>query len=216
MLETMARSPIVLDITTLFVVATTVTAMLGVFLLVAWVRDRERALAWWGCAYLVGSFAMALWSIAPAISSLLPPGTSNALLFVACGMIWNAARLFHGRSIFWTALAAGPVVWLLACINPQFSASLAARIVLSSVIISIYTYLSAMELWRERRRNLRRHWPAILVPILHGAVFLAPIPLASVLPDDQGAGSAASGWIAVFALEVMLYLVGSAFMVLVL
>jgi diguanylate cyclase (GGDEF)-like protein len=73
-----------------------------------------------------------------------------------------------------------------------------------------------MELWRERRKNLLRRWPAIFVPMLHGAVFLAPIPLASVLPDDRGIVSLASGWIAVFALEVMLYIVGTAFIVLVL
>jgi diguanylate cyclase (GGDEF)-like protein len=54
------------------------------------------------------------------------------------------------------------------------------------------------------------------VPILHGAVFLFPIPLASVLPADGGIVSLASGWIAIFALETMLYVVGTAFIVLVL
>jgi len=216
MLEPIAHSPIVLDVKTMFVVATSVTAMLGVFLLFAWARDRVRALAWWGCAYLVGGFAVALWSIEPMISPVLPAGTSSALLFVACGMIWNAGRLFHGRSILWGALAAGPLVWLLACMYPEFVTSLAARIVLSSIIVSIYTYLTAMELWSERRKHLIRGWPAVVVPILHGAVFLAPIALASILPDDSGAVASASGWIAVFALEVTLYLVGSAFMVLVL
>ena len=52
--------------------------------------------------------------------------------------------------------------------------------------------------------------------MLHGAVFLLPIPLASLLPDDGGIVRLASGWIAVFALEVMLYVVGTAFIVLVL
>jgi diguanylate cyclase (GGDEF)-like protein len=216
MLEPIASSPIALDIKTMFVIATSVTAMLGVFLLFAWSRDRVRALAWWGCAYLVGGFAVALWSVEPAVAPMLPSGMSNAFLFVACGMIWNAGRLFHGRPVLWGAMAAGPLVWLLACMYPDFVASLTARIVLSSVIISIYTYLTAMELWSERRKHLMRGWPSVVVPILHGAVFLAPIPLASILPDDRGAVTAASGWIAVFALEVMLYLVGSAFMVLVL
>jgi diguanylate cyclase (GGDEF)-like protein len=52
--------------------------------------------------------------------------------------------------------------------------------------------------------------------MLHGMVFLCPIPLASVLPNDNGIMALASGWIAVFALEVMLYIVGTAFIVLVL
>ena len=91
-----------------------------------------------------------------------------------------------------------------------------ARIVLSSFIVATYTFLTAAELWRERRKHLLRRWPAIFVPMLHGLVFLCPIPLASVLPDDNGIVALASGWIAVFALEVMLYIVGTAFIVLVL
>jgi diguanylate cyclase (GGDEF)-like protein len=146
----------------------------------------------------------------------LPAGTANALLFIACGMIWNAARLFHGRPILWGALVAGATAWLTACLFPEFLASGTARIVLSSVVVSVYTFLTAAELWRERRRHLLRRWPAIFVPMLHGAVFLFPIPLASVLPAQGGIVTLATGWVAVFALEVMLYVVGTAFIVLVL
>jgi diguanylate cyclase (GGDEF)-like protein len=84
------------------------------------------------------------------------------------------------------------------------------------MIVSVYTFLTAAELWRERRRHLLRRWPAIFVPMLHGAVFLFPIPLASVLPADGGIVTLATGWVAVFALEIMLYVVGTAFIVLVL
>ena len=138
------------------------------------------------------------------------------MLFVACGMIWSAARLFHGRPVLWGAMVAGATIWLAACLVPEFVNSTMARIVLSSFIVSAYTFLTASELWRERRKHLLRRWPAIFVPMLHGLVFLCPIPLASVLPDDNGMVALASGWIAVFMLEVMLYVVGTAFIVLVL
>ena len=78
------------------------------------------------------------------------------------------------------------------------------RIVLSSFILSTYAFLTAAELWRERRKSVLRRWPAIFVPMLHGAVFLTPIPLASLMPDDRGIASLAGGWITVFALETML------------
>jgi diguanylate cyclase (GGDEF)-like protein len=103
-----------------------------------------------------------------------------------------------------------------ACLSPEFVQWTAARIVLSSLIVSAYTFLTAAELWRERRKTLLRRWPAIFVPMLHGMVFLFPIPLASLLPSDGGIINLASGWIAVFALETMLYVVGTAFIVLVL
>jgi diguanylate cyclase (GGDEF)-like protein len=205
---------ITLDVRTLFVVATCVTMLLGLMLLFVWAQDRIQALAWWGTAYLVGGFSVAVWSVENAIP--LPVGTANSLLFFACGMIWSAARLFHGRPVLWGAMAAGAVVWLLACLEPHFAQWAMGRIALSSVIVSAYTFLTAMELRRERRKPLLRRWPAMFVPILHGAVFLFPIPLAGLLADDRGVLSLASGWFAVFVIETMLYVVGTAFIVLVL
>jgi diguanylate cyclase (GGDEF)-like protein len=216
MLATSANSPIALDVTTLFIIATCITSLLGLLLLSAWAQERIRALAWWGTAYLVGGFSVAIWSVENLISPPLPPGAANTLLFVACGMIWSAARIFHGRRVLWTAMSAGAIIWLIACMVPDLAQWATARIVLSSLIVSSYTFLTAAELWRERRKTLLRRWPAIFVPILHGAVFLFPIPLASLLPEERGIVSLASGWIAVFALETMLYVVGTAFIVLVL
>lgn len=209
-------TPIALDLTTLFVVAVCVTALLGILLLFVWTQDRVRALAWWGTAYLVGGVSIILWAVEGYISPPLPTGTANATLFVACGMIWNAARLFHGRPVLWGWMVTGATIWFAACLIPDFVNSIMARIVLSSIIVATYTFLTARELWRERRRTLLRRWPAILVPLLHGMVFLCPIPLASVLPADNGTVVMASGWFAVFMLEVMLYVVGTAFILLVL
>src|SRR5262249_34236706 len=80
-------------------------------------------------------------------------------------------------------------------------------------IVSGYTFLTAAELWRERRNALQQRWPALCVPFLHGAIFLFPVPAVSLLPHD-GTVSLATGWIAVFALEIMLYAVGTAFIIL--
>ncbi|HEY1363798.1 MAG TPA: GGDEF domain-containing protein [Xanthobacteraceae bacterium] len=216
MLGPAATGHITLDVTTLFVVATCITALLGLLLLSVWTQERIRALAWWGSAYLVGGFSVAVWGLDDLISPPLPAGIANAFLFIACGMIWNAARLFHGRPVLRVAMCAGGAVWLIACLLPDFAQWTAARIVLSSVTVSTYTFLTAVELWRERRRTLLRRWPAVFVPILHGTVFLFPIPLASLLPAERGVVSLASGWVAVLALETMLYVVGTAFIVLLL
>ena len=108
-----ADMAITLDTSTLFVVATCVTALLGLFLLFAWMQERVRALAWWGAAYLIGGLAVAMWSIEPLISPPLPTGIANALLFIACGMIWSAARLFHGHPVLWGSMFVGATVWLV-------------------------------------------------------------------------------------------------------
>ncbi len=86
----------------------------------------------------------------------------------------------------------------------------------SSLIVATYTFLTAAELWRERRKPLIRRWPAIFVPMLHGAIFLFPMALATLSFDIGGSGNPANGWTALFAIEVVLYVVGAAFIVLVL
>ena len=216
MLARIAAASSSLDIGTLFVIATSLTSLLGVFLLFAWMQDRVHALAWWGVAYLIGGLSGAIWRLGEQISPPLPASTAEVLLFVAVGMIWSAARLFHGRPILWGAMFLGAGVWLVASVSPAFANSAAARVVASSLIVAAYTFLIAAELWRERRKSLIRRWPAIFVPMLHGATFLFPMALASLSRDLDGISSLATGWEAVFAIEIVLYVVGAAFIALML
>src|SRR5712691_11231846 len=74
MLVSEANAPIALDVTTLFITATCITALLGLLLLSAWAQERIRALAWWGTAYLIGGFSVAIWSVESLISPPLPVG----------------------------------------------------------------------------------------------------------------------------------------------
>jgi hypothetical protein len=152
----------ILDQTTLFAVATSITGLLGVFLLVLWLQERSmRAMAWWGGAYLMGAFAVTLWGAqgsaqgsANGAYAFITPEMPNAFLFIACGMIWSGARLFHGRLVLPGALFSGAVAWFVAMQFPDFAGSDQARVVLSSVVIALYAFLTAFELRRERRREL--------------------------------------------------------------
>src|SRR5882672_962389 len=161
MLEHGTATLIPLDVTTLFIVATCVAALLGLFLLFAWSQGRIRALAWWGAAYLIGGFGAALWITSPQSSPLIAETVPSALMLLSCGMIWNAARLFHGRKILWVSMSFGPLSWMMLCVWPWFAAEDAHRVILASVIASAYTFLAAAELWRERRKALINRWPAL-------------------------------------------------------
>ena len=94
-----AQVSLSLDIGTLFVIAICVTLLLGLLLLLAWTQERIPALAWWGTAYLIGAFSGAIWWFGDLIGPALPAGIANVLLFITVGMIWTAARLFHGRRV---------------------------------------------------------------------------------------------------------------------
>ena len=201
----------IFDQATLFTVATSITGLLGVFLLVLWLQDRTvRALAWWGGAYLIGTAAVTLWSAQGAFG-LITPEMPNALLFIACGMIWSGARLFYGRAVLPGALFSGAVVWFVAMQHSDFAASYHARAILSSLVIALYAFLTAFELRRERRRELAARWFWIAIPLLHGAVFLAPIMQIVLLPTTVSPESL----FALFAFEAVIYVVGTAFVVVV-
>jgi diguanylate cyclase (GGDEF)-like protein len=211
----LARASMSLDVGTLLVIAICVTLLLGVVLLIAWLQERIPALAWWGSAYMIGGFSGALWQWSVRFGSPVLVDIANILLFLAVGMIWGAARRFHGRQVQWSAQVLGAAVWLVACFSPAFTHSAASRIVLSSLIVAAYTFLIAAELWHERRKSLIRRWPASFVPMLHGAIFLFPVALATLSPAGETVRGLA-GWVAVFAIEILLYVIGAAFLVLIL
>ena len=94
---TIAGWPMSLDTSTLYLVATMVAAMLGAMLLFFGKQENIPALKWWGTAYLLGAASVALWTLAGDTLGEMLSLALNAVGFVACGMVWNASRVFHGR-----------------------------------------------------------------------------------------------------------------------
>ena len=50
----------------------------------------------------------------PATDSAASFLALNAVGFVACGMVWNASRVFHGRKPNLPGLLLGAIVWIAA------------------------------------------------------------------------------------------------------
>jgi diguanylate cyclase (GGDEF)-like protein len=205
----------ILDVPTLLVVSIFVTAVLGLLLIFAWIQDRSiQALGWWGVAYLLGGLSAGMLSLQQFISSPLMIDFASALLFIACGMSWNGARVFDGKNVRPFAMFAGALIWLVACHIPGFAESSIGRIVVSSLIISNYTLFTAFELWSGRSERLNSRWPAVIVITLHGVVFPSQVPLTMVLPGDRIAATLSNGWIATLAIESLLYSIAAAFILL--
>jgi len=86
------------------------------------------------------------------------------------------------------------------------------RLTIGAGIVAIYAALTAAELWSERRKTMQKRWPAIAVPLLHGFVLMLPILLGGLLhPHDSAFAS--SVWVTVFAIELVLYAVGTVFVI---
>jgi diguanylate cyclase (GGDEF)-like protein len=200
-----------LDISTLYLVASLVAAMLGALLLFFWRQERIAALGWWGAAYIVGGLVIAVWALAGASLGPLPASALTMAGFAACGMVWNAARVFHGRPTSWPGIVAGAVFWAGAGLNLPDASNL--RVILGAAIVAGYAALTASELWSERRKTLQSRWPAIAIPAMHGIVLMLPILLGDFLRGDGSALDVRSGWVAAFAIELVLYAVGTVFVI---
>ncbi len=80
---------------------------------------------------------------------------------------------------------------------------------LGAVVVAGYTFFIAFEFWRERRHALYSRVVAVVVTALHAGIFMIPLALRAFLP-----AMFANDWLAVFALESIIYAVGTAFIML--
>jgi diguanylate cyclase (GGDEF)-like protein len=119
--------------------------------------------------------------------------------------------VFHGRATSWLGILAGAVLWAAAGFNLPDTSSL--RVIAGAAIVATYAAMTANELWSERRKALQARWPAIAIPAMHGFVLMLPILLGDFMRDGTGVLDVRSGWVAAFAIELVLYAVGTVFII---
>jgi diguanylate cyclase (GGDEF)-like protein len=200
-----------LDTSTLYLVATLVAALLGVMLLFFGQQENIPALKWWGAAYILGASSVAASTLTNSLLAHQLSLTLNAVGFAACGIVWGAARVFHGRAPNWPYILLGAFVWM-AALSLFAQMTPALRMTIGAAIIAVYAMLTASELLTERRKTMKRRWPSFIVPVLHGFVLMLPILLGDYFRgDDESFGD--SVWATVFAIELVLYAVGTVFII---
>ena len=203
-----------LDTSTLYLVAAMVAAMLGAMLLFFGNQENIPALKWWGTAYLLGAASVTLWTLGgKGLGDMLSLALTG-VGFIACGLVWNASRVFHGRKPNMPGVVTGALAWAAAVMSLAPEAH-ALRLTIGAAIVAAYAALTASELWSERRRAVQRRWPAVLVPMLHGFVLMLPILLGDLLRPHDDTFSA-SAWVTLFSVELVLYSIGTVFVIFVL
>ncbi len=204
-----------LDVNTLFLVTIYVEAMLGLLLLFAWIQNVGiHAVAWWGSAHLLRALSVMLFGMYGSVPDAISIDLANAILFTAFAATWTGARVFDGRSVQPIYLVGGALVWVIACRMPLFQESLDARVLLSSLLITAYTWATAYEFWRGRSEPLISRWPAIFMLFAHGALFLLRTPLSQVLPWSPTNLVFDSVWLSVLSFEALLFTIAIAFILL--
>jgi len=204
-----------LDVNTLFLVTIYVEAMLGLLLLFAWIQNSGiHAVAWWGCAHLLLAGSVMLFGMYGSVPDAISIDLANAILFTAFAVTWSGARVFDGRPPEPMYLVGGAVLWVIASRTPFFANSVDAKVLLSSGIITAYTWVTAYEFWRGRSEPLVSRWPAIFMLFAHGALFLLRTPLSQVLPWSPTNQVFESVWLTVLSFEALLFTIAIAFILL--
>ena len=203
-----------LDVNTLFLVTIYVEAILGLLLLFAWVQNTAiYAVAWWGFADLLRAASVMLFGMYGTVSDLISIDLANAILFTAFAVTWTGARVFDHRKPNWVLLFAGAALWLALSRIPAVQSSWDLRMLLSSGIITAYTWATAYEFWRGRSEPLVSRWPAIFMFFAHGALYLLRTPFGSMLAPVNNQ-IFASVWITVLSFEALLFTIAVAFILL--
>ena len=204
-----------LDINTLFMVTIYVEAILGLLLLFAWIQNSSiYGVAWWGFSDLTRALSIVLFGLHGSIPNVFSIDLANALLFTSFAMTWTGARLFDGRKPLPFGLIAGAAIWLVFCRVPGTAEMNDLRVLLSSSIVAVYTWLTAYEFWRGRGEPLVSRWPAIFILFAHGALFLLRTPMARMLPWSPANEVFGSVWLTAMSFEAVLFTIAIAFILL--
>ena len=206
--------PTNLDIVTIGVADISLTALLGLMLLFAWLQSRSSlALGWWGTAHLCQSVGLALLAVADSMSSLNLLKTATSLILVSYALMWIGARRFGGHSVRPLLVFGGVLAWMIAAFSGLPSTA-AHYFMFYSAINAAYCFAIAFEFWRGRSEQLISRWPAIVLLCLSGAGFLSWIILSAVMPRSSGSLAFPERWFAVVILVTILGKVALAFIVL--
>jgi diguanylate cyclase (GGDEF)-like protein len=205
-----------LDVNTLFLVTIYVEVILGLLLLFAWVQNTAiTAVAWWGFAHLLRAASVMLFGMYGSAPDVISIDLANAILFTAFALTWTGARVFDHQRPQPILMFAGAALWLVVCRIPAVEASFNERVLLSSGIITAYTWAAAYEFWRGRSEPLVSRWPAIFMLFAHGSLYLLRTPFGAMLPwSPTGNEVFESVWLTVLSFEALLFTISIAFILL--
>ena len=200
-----------IDLPTLMLAGSFITAASGVFLVFAWLQNREATgMLWWAAGNFVLAAAVPIVASNDIVFGMPSTVFGILLLNISPALIWAAASACNGRKPHVSGIAAGAVVWLLAFSLPVIREQPAAQVTLNLAVICIYFMAAATEFWRGRAEPLQSRWPLVVLLFLHGLFFLAGT-IDAALSDPETLREAMIGnWFKLIHFETLVFVVGTA------
>ncbi|HVY20246.1 MAG TPA: GGDEF domain-containing protein [Bauldia sp.] len=199
-----------IDLPTLMVAGSFVSAISGVFLIFAWLQtDRAHGMLWWAAADLVLATAIPIMA-SPNLDPGEPPlVVAITLLNLSPALIWASARAVNNRRVDLAVVGTGAVLWLVAYAMPIVREETRIQVALNLLIAAFYLGAAAYEFWKGRDEKLMSRWPLIVLLGLH-AVFSAGAAVSAFIGDMAPSGIAVLyGWFGFVHLETLAFVVGT-------
>jgi diguanylate cyclase (GGDEF)-like protein len=200
-----------IDLPTLMIAGSFVTAISGAFLFFAWLQNRDApGTLWWASGNFVLAAAVPLVASHDLVFGVPSTVIGILLLNISPGLIWGAARSSNGRRPHFSGVVAGGAVWLFAFFMPLIRQSPSTQMTLNLAVVAFYFFAAANEFWRGRAERLQARWPLITLLFLHGLFFLGGTIEAAAgrMPID---GTLNPGsWLGLIHFETLVFVVGTA------
>ena len=197
-----------LDLSTLMVAGSFVSAVSGVFLIFAAMQTKDsRAMLWWASANLTLAAAIPLVA-APSISlpSIL---VAITLLNISPALIWASARACNGQKVDAGVVGAGAGVWLVAFTIPAVRDTVDVYITLNFAIVATFLFAAAHEFWRGRNDRLTARGPLIVLLVLHGMFSAGAAIAAAIGALTPVGGTALLTWLGFVHFETLAFVIGT-------
>ena len=163
-----------------------------------------------GIGHLLRAASVVLFGMYGSAPDVITIDLANVLLFTAFALTWTGARVFDHLRPQPILMFGGAALWLIVCRLPTVEGSFSVRVLLSSGIITAYTWATAYEFWRGRSEPLVSRWPAIFMLFAHGALYLLRTPFGIMLPwSPTGNQVFESVWLTVLSFEALLFTISS-------
>ncbi|ETK17135.1 diguanylate cyclase [Pseudomonas sp. FH4] len=205
-----------LHIPTLLMVAVFVFCLMGLLTVHAWRRVREPTLGYLGVMLLLASLGTALIVVRGIGMDFVALILGNVVLLLSAAMNWTAMRVFVQGKPYLPGILAGPALWLLMCLIPQFYGSMSSRVSLYSLLAAGYGVLSALELWRHRQHLEVAYLPAMGLMVFHTTFYCVRAVIDPGMPikNENALMGESVPFFSFMLFESMLYAIGIAYVTL--
>lgn len=199
-----------LDLPTLMIAGSFVSAVSGVFLIFAATQTKDPAgMLWWASANLTAAVAIPLLAtsnLAPGMPSVVLAVT---LLNVSPALIWASARACNGLRVDLGVVGSGAGVWLVAYTIPVVRETPDVYVTLNLTIAATFLFASSFEFWRGRNDRLTARGPLIVLLILHGIFATGGAVAAALGAMTPIGGTALLTWLGFVHFETLAFIVGT-------